>query len=254
VRARERDAQYRLPSFLRLLSLRVVARDPLPTHLTTPHGEVGVAFDGTPSAQDLVVLGHGAGAGLESDFMRAIANGLARAGSLVCRFNFPYIEKGRRTPDRQPVLESTFLSVVTGLEELAGGRTLVIGGKSMGGRIAAHVAGSTDAAGLAFLGYPLQPPNRPERMRSGALEDVQVPMLFVAGTRDPLCPLPALRPLLERLIPDARLAVIEDGDHSFKVRRSSGRSTAEAWAEVVAVTSAWLRDLRTRETEADRVR
>ena len=111
----------------------------------------------------------------------------------------------------------------------------------MGGRIASHiVAAGTPAAGLVFHGYPLHPPGRPERIRKAHLADIKVPMLFVEGTRDPFCPLDTLESVRKELKAKTEVAVIADGDHSFKVRKSSGRDTAAAWEEVVDITAAWI--------------
>lgn len=176
--------------------------------------------------------------------MEKVAAGLGSSGLLVARFNFIYLEQGKRSPDRQPVLEETYRSAVEQLTSILGSRRLVLGGKSMGGRIASHVvAGGFVADALVFLGYPLHPPGRPDRIRDKHLHDVGVPMLFVEGTRDPFCPLETLDNVRGRLSQETDLVVIEDGDHSFKVRKSSGRSTDEALAEVVDAVSTWIRGL-----------
>lgn len=178
--------------------------------------------------------------------MEKVAAGIATSGLLVARFNFIYLEQEKRTPDRQPVLEDTYRSAVEQLRSRFGSRRLVLGGKSMGGRIASHVvAGGFEADALVFLGYPLHPPGRPDRIRDKHLHDVHVPMLFVEGTRDPFCPLETLERVRGELPQETDLVVVEDGDHSFKVRKSSGRSTDEALAEVVAAVSAWIRGLPT---------
>jgi predicted alpha/beta-hydrolase family hydrolase len=221
-----------------------MSRDVFPSYVESPRGKLSVVVDGPTSADVVVVLAHGAGGGLHSEFMTTVARGLGAKGSLVCRFNFPYTEQGRKAPDREPVLEESWRAVAATVADTAAGRTLVLGGKSMGGRIASHVIGDTSAAGLVFLGYPLHAPRRTDRLRAGHLEHVGVPMLFVSGTRDPLCSLPHLRSVLEPLGRRAQLAVIDGGDHSFKTPRGSGRSTGEAWAEVVDVTASWVADLR----------
>jgi predicted alpha/beta-hydrolase family hydrolase len=204
-------------------------------------GAISLALDGPQSSPALVVLAPGAGAGLDSDFMTAAAEGIAARGFLVARFNFLYLELGKRSPDRQPVLESTFRDVVDHLESRRGDRQLVLGGKSLGGRIASHVAAAgAPADGLLFLGYPLHPPGRPDRIRDSHLRDISVPMLFVEGTRDPFCPLATLDEARSRFKARTEVAVIDGGDHSFKVRASSGRTTAEAWAEVVDAAAEWL--------------
>jgi uncharacterized protein len=205
-----------------------------------PAGEVSIAFDGPLRSDVFLVLGHGAGADMSGDFMTTVAQGIARSGMLVCRFNFPYAERGRKAPDPQPKLESTFAAVVEAAREHAGTERVVLGGKSMGGRIAALVAPRLQPEGLVFLGYPLHPPGRPERLRSDAIAGAGAPMLFVEGTRDPFCPLGTLRTVLEESRVQAEVVEIPDGDHSFRVRRSSGRSTEDSWSEVVRAVTRWI--------------
>lgn len=207
--------------------------------IETPKGAVSAAFDGPEDARLMVVLAHGAGAGMDSDFMREMARALGADGFRVCRFNFVYTELGKKAPDRQNVLEETYLAVVESLRDRAD--TLVIGGKSLGGRIASMIAAqNAQVDGLVFLGYPLHPPGRPERIRKAHLPEIRVPMLFVEGTRDPFCPLPTLEEVRADLSAPNEVHVIDDGDHSFKVRKSSGRSTADAWAEAAAAVTGWI--------------
>ncbi len=207
--------------------------------IETPAGPVSTVFDGPEDARCLLVVGHGAGGNLHTEFLDHFALGAAGAGLRVCRFNFAFSEAGRRSPDRQPALEDTFDAVVESVASSAPG-TVILGGKSMGGRIASHVvARGTKADGLVFLGYPLHPPGKPERIRDAHLHDITVPMLFVEGTRDPFCPLPTLEKVRADLAAPTEVVVIEDGDHSFKVRKSSGRSTAAAWDEVVTAVTGW---------------
>ena len=206
--------------------------------IETPAGKVGVMVDGPEAAGVVVVLGHGAGSGMESDFMSTIARGLANAMT-VMRFNFPYIEAGRRAPDRPPVLEETFRQVAATAR--SAGTKLVLGGKSLGGRIASQVvAGGEPADGLLVLGYPLHPPGKPDRLRVEHLPEIGVPTLFVEGTRDPFCPRATFERVLTGMPIDASVAWIDDGDHSFKVRASSGRTTEDAWNEVVRVATEWI--------------
>lgn len=125
------------------------------------------------------------------------------------------------------------------------------GGKSMGGRIASQVvAGGTDVDGLVFLGYPLHPPGKPERLRADHLAAIRPPMLFVEGTRDPFCPLATLEKVLDGLSAQTDLVVISDGDHSYRVRKSSGRSTADAWSEVAGAVRDWIIRVGSNRTEA----
>ncbi|HEX2058188.1 MAG TPA: alpha/beta fold hydrolase [Actinomycetota bacterium] len=196
---------------------------------------------GPEDGRAVVVLAHGAGAGMRSDFMSFQADALADAGLLCLRFEFPYMVAGRKAPDKASVLENAWRAVAEAARDRAGDRPLVLGGKSMGGRIASQaVAAGAPADGLVFHGYPLHPPGRPDRIRKAHLPDVKVPMLFVEGTRDPFCPLDTLRDVIAETKVDAEVAVIDDGDHSFKVRASSGRSTREAWGEVAARTVSWI--------------
>ncbi|MBW3595611.1 MAG: dienelactone hydrolase family protein [Actinobacteria bacterium] len=209
--------------------------------IDTPAGPVSVAFDGPHESRVLLVLAPGAGAPMDSDFMRDVASMIAADGVRVCRFNFVYQELGRKAPDRQNVLEDTYRAVIGGLRPDTA--TLVAGGKSLGGRIASMVAAAgADVDGLVFLGYPLHPPGKPERIRKSHLPSISVPMLFVEGTRDPFCPLATLEDVRAELTAPNEVAVIDDGDHSFKVRKTSGRSTSDSWAEVAAATATWLRE------------
>ena len=209
--------------------------------IPVPGGEVSAILDGPPDAADLLVLAHGAGAGMTHPFMESVAAGLAERGLRVARFNFLYMEAGKKAPDRKAVLEETYRSVLGALSDEGGRR--FIGGKSMGGRIASQIAAGEDAVavdGLVFLGYPLHPPGRPDRLRAEHLYDIEARMLFVEGTRDPFCPLDTLRPILDKMPAATELAVIDDGDHSLKVRKSSGRSSAEALEEAIDRVATWI--------------
>jgi uncharacterized protein len=198
-------------------------------------------LDGPAKATDLIVLAHGAGSGMRNDFMDHFASGLASAGHRVARFEFPYMTAGKKAPDKGPVLEGSFLDTLEALDKERKGRKVVAGGKSMGGRIASQAAAAgMPVDGLIFLGYPLHPPGRPDRIRDAHLRDIEVPMLFVEGTRDPFCPLETLDRVLKPLKKTASVFVVEDGDHSLKVRKSSGRSTIEAWNEAISAIDAWL--------------
>ncbi len=198
-----------------------------------------------PGRTPAIILAHGAGSDMASAFMSTVHTGLAREGWVAVKFNFPYTEARRRAPDPRPVLERCYRAVV---DAVAADRTLAppwiaIGGKSLGGRIASYVAAAgTPVRGLVFLGYPLHPAGRPEALRADHLPGVTVPMLFVEGTRDTLCDLDRLRPVLARL-PHASLHTIEGGDHSFRVPRRTGRADEEVWAEIVQVVARWLRGL-----------
>jgi len=193
-----------------------------------------------------LILAHGAGASQSSDFMVAFAEGLARRGAHTVTFNFPYMEQGRRLPDRAETLEACFRAVITavrGRDDLAAGR-LVIGGKSLGGRMASHVAaaGLADLAGLVFLGYPLHPPGKPEQLRARHLARISQPMLFVQGSRDAFGTPEELAPILEPLGRAARVHVVEGGDHSFAVPKRSPLSQSDVLARAQDEIARWLRD------------
>lgn len=190
-----------------------------------------------------MVLAHGAGASYRSPFMAAAAAGLAGRGLGVLRFHFPYMERAeregrRRPPGPQRRLLATWRAI---LESLDGAPALVVGGKSMGGRMASMVlAEAGDAApwlervrGAVYLGYPLHPPGKPDRLRADHLARVPVPQLFVQGSRDSLATLDRLRPVVDAL-PDARLEVLEGADHSLARSRKDPLGLADAWLDVVA--------------------
>ncbi len=208
-------------------------------------GEFARPAKGAPS--EAILLAHGAGADMNHPFMRAVHEGLAARGALVLRFNFAYTEAKRKAPDRPPVLLDTMRAARDALlaRPEARGLKLVLAGKSMGGRIASHlVALGEPADGLVFFGYPLHPAGQPTKLRDAHLNDVPCPMLFLEGTRDPLCDLALLRPVLKKLGRRAALHVIDDGDHSFHVRKSSGRDDAAALEEAIDAAAAWIAKLK----------
>ncbi len=224
---------------------------PEPIRVAVASGSVtGLVYPASPSARAGVtlILGHGAGAPQSSDFMVSFAEGLARRGADVVTFNFPYMEIGRRLPDRSETLEACFRAVIAtarGREDLAAGR-LVIGGKSLGGRMASHVgaAGLDGLAGLVFLGYPLHPPGQPEKPRAAHLARIRQPMLFVQGARDAFGTPEELAPILAPLGPAARVHVVEGGDHSFAVPKRSAGPQSEVFARAQDEIARWLRDPR----------
>ena len=208
--------------------------------LVTPAGPVPIAVD-RADGDTVLVLAHGAGAGMSHPFMKDVAGGLVERGITAVRFNFAYMESGRKAPDRQPVLESTYGSVVAHVRDELAPRAVFLGGKSMGGRIASYLpARGVSCDGLVFFGYPLHPPGRPDRIRDAHLYELATPMLFVQGTRDPFCPLPLLEKVRAKIKAPSSLVVVDDGDHSLKVRKSSGRSTGQALAEALDAVEAWL--------------
>jgi hypothetical protein len=190
----------------------------------------------------VLILAHGAGNDMTNPLLAAVADGLALRGIACVRFNFPYKERGGKAPDRTPVLEACYRAVIADVRERFAPQHLFLGGKSLGGRMASHLAAAGEPAdGLVLLGYPLHPPNQTDKLRDAHLPRIGMPMLFFAGTRDPLCNLDLLKRALGALRAPSRLHVFPDGDHSFKVPKRSGRTQAEVFAEIVAQAATWLR-------------
>lgn len=183
----------------------------------TQAGPVSALGSG-PREGPLVVLSHGAGGDMRGPVLEGFAAGLASADVGCLRFNFAYSEAGRRGPDREPALRQVWSAVFSRAEEL--GEPVWVAGKSMGGRIASMMVadGELGAAGLVFVGYPLHPPGKPERIRDEHLYGIEVPMLFLQGTADPFAKWDLLTGVIERLGSRAALHVVEGGDHSFRVR------------------------------------
>ena len=202
----------------------------------------------TGAGQPLAVaaIAHGAGADMRHPFMTGVAEGLAAGGLSVLRFNFPYIDAGRRMPDPPPVLLDTWDAIIREAARRAGGLPLVAGGKSMGGRMASMLAAERGpefpAKALVFLGYPLHPPGRPDRLRDAHLPRIRVPMVFIQGSRDALARLDLMEALVERLRPLAHLHVVEGSDHSFR-RAGSRRSDQETGREIAEVAVELLRGI-----------
>ena len=188
-----------------------------------------------------VVMGPGAGGSRRTPFLLRTAEALVASGRRAVLFNFPYTETGRRVPDAPALLEATVARVAESVRA-EGAVRVVLGGKSMGGRIASQaVAQGVAADALVFLGYPLHPPGKPEKLRDKHLPDVTTPMLFVQGTRDEFARWDLLEATLARLGERATLLKIEDGDHSFVVRKKlTGRSAPEVEKEILEASQAWL--------------
>lgn len=198
--------------------------------------------DGPADAATTIILAHGAGAGMDSAPMQAFAEGLGAAGLRVVRFEFPYMQRRRETgkrggPDRPPVLMESWHRAIAE----AGGKRVVIGGKSMGGRIASMIADEAGVAGLVCLGYPFHPPGRPEKLRTAHLAGLKTPALIVQGTRDPFGKPEEVAGY--ELSDAVRVVWIEDGDHSLKPRKSSGRTLEQNIAEAIDAIRAFVRSL-----------
>jgi len=208
--------------------------------IPTEHGAVSASVHG--EGRTVLALGHGAGGDRRTGLLVRLANTLAAGERRVILHNFPYTEARRRVPDKPAVLEATVSAVAAHARRALGASALVLGGKSMGGRIASQaVAQGLRAEGLVFLGYPLHPPGRFEALRDRHLSAITAPMLFVQGTRDAFARADLLAAVLGGLGDRATLHSIEDGDHSFAVPRRKGRAPAQIEAEVAAAIVAWLR-------------
>ena len=200
-------------------------------------------FNGPKTAPLTLVLAHGAGGPMDSGFMETIAEGIAKAGVRVARFEFPYMRRRRETgqggaPNPGPALMQSWRDTI---EKLGGGRALVIGGKSLGGRIASMVADEAGARGLVCLGYPFHPPGKPEQTRTQHLERLRAPALILQGTRDPFGkPEEVGKYKLSRAI---RIEWLEDGDHSFKPRARSGRTETDNLNSAIACVVDFIRSL-----------
>ena len=195
-----------------------------------------------------LILAHGAGAPQTHPFMTAFARGLSRRGVHVVTFNFLYKERGRRAPDPAARLEACYRDVIAAVRERRSGadHRFLVGGKSMGGRIASQVVAADARAGtapgvdgLVFLGYPLHPPGRPEKLRDAHLPSITAPMLFVQGSRDTFGTPDELRPVLAGC-PAAELFVVDGGDHSFQVRGRDAPTEAQVHARVQDAVSGWI--------------
>jgi predicted alpha/beta-hydrolase family hydrolase len=234
-----------------------VLRVPLRVPLTRPRVVSGISAElWMPSSRGsgpALILAHGAGTDRSNALLVAVARGLSGHGVPVLLFNFPYTETpGRRPPDPMPALESCYGDVRDALRARLGDRPVVLGGRSMGGRVASHLAAQgVECAGLLFLGYPLHPPRRAgvpitdERLRTAHWEQLRVPMLFVQGDRDALADLALLqRERAARLAAAASTVhVVAGGDHGFAVRKRDGRTPDEVLEEIIDVTHDWLRSL-----------
>jgi predicted alpha/beta-hydrolase family hydrolase len=199
-----------------------------------------------PRPQACYVLAHGAGAGMTHPFMQAVADGLAQRGIATFRYQFPYMERRSRRPDPPRLAHATVRAAVAMAAQRVPALPLVAGGKSFGGRMTSQAQAASPlpgARGLVFLGFPLHPAGRPSDERAEHLADVQVPMLFLQGTRDELAEMGLLRPVIERLRARATLRFFQDADHSFHVPARSGRKDADVRAEMLDALAAWVASL-----------
>ena len=205
-------------------------------------GSVSALLDRPRDARALLVFAHGAGAGMEHDFMEAMSARLSAAGIATLRYQFPYMEEGRRAPNPPGVLTATVRAAVATAAAEAGTLPLLAGGKSLGGRMTSTAAAKQAlpvVRGIVFFGFPLHAPGGSGRERAAHLRDVALPMLFLQGTRDKLADLSELRPVLDALGERASLHVVEGGDHSFHVPKRSGRGDDAVRDELADAVAQW---------------
>ena len=198
------------------------------------------------NARLLYVLAHGAGAGMRHPFLESIAQRLAQRSIATLRYQFPYMEQRARRPDPPAVAAATVRAAVIEAAGVAPGLPLLAGGKSFGGRMTSTAQAEAPlpgVRGLVFLGFPLHPPGRLGDSRAEHLAQVQIPMLFLQGNRDDFADLKLLRPVVKRLGARATLHLVEDGDHSFKVLKRSGKTAEDVLTELVASIDGWATSL-----------
>ncbi len=208
-------------------------------------GEVSGILILPKSAKFLLVFAHGAGAGMKHLFMEKISGYLADEDIGTLRYNFPYMEKKKKGPDPAPILMKTVRSAVKAAIEYAGDIPLLAGGKSMGGRMTSMAAsdknkpGMEKVKGIVFFGFPLHAPGKPSNERAEHLFNVNLPMLFLQGTRDKLADLELLKPIIKKLRDKATLHIIEGADHSFHLPKNSGRNDEEVLKELAKEVADW---------------
>jgi uncharacterized protein len=196
-------------------------------------------------ARACYVLAHGAGAGMNHPFMAAVATELARRDIATLRYQFPYMERGTKRPDPPQLAQATVRAAVAAARVLLPNLPLVAGGKSFGGRMTSQAQAKTPlegVCGLAFLGFPLHPAGRPSQDRGAHLFDIEIPMLFLQGSRDNLASLDHLEPLCKKLGRRATLNLFADADHSFHVPARTGRKDAQVLGVMFDAFVAWFAD------------
>lgn len=207
---------------------------------------VSALFQHPKDPRACYVVAHGAGAGMTHPFMATVANGLAERGVATLRYQFPYMERGSKRPDSPTVAHAAVRAAATQAAHLVQGLPLIAGGKSFGGRMTSQAQAASPLPGvhgLVFIGFPLHAPGKPSDERGAHLRDVQVPMLFLQGTRDDFASLGLLRALVQRLGARAALELFPDADHSFHVPAKTGRKDADVMAQMLDSAVKWMKAL-----------
>jgi predicted alpha/beta-hydrolase family hydrolase len=212
--------------------------------LKLPDGStVSALWQKPKDAKAVLVLAHGAGAGMTHKHMAATADGLAERGIATLRYNFPYMERGSKRPDNPPIAHAAIRAAVADAAKLAGDLPLFAGGRSFGARMTSQ-AQSLDplpnVRGLVFFAFPLHPPGKPGTDRADHLSDVKIPMLFLQGTKDEFADLDLLKPTVKKLAKRATLHLAEHADHSFHAPAKSGRKDPEVLADILDAATAWM--------------
>ena len=199
-----------------------------------------------PGKGTAVILAHGAGNDMHHPLLGVISQVLAEAGYLALRFNFLYREKGKKSPDTQTTLETTWEKVYRYLSKHPRYQpaTILAAGKSLGCRVASQMVseGALPVQGMVLLGYPLHPPGKPERLRDSHLYNISVPMLFFVGTRDPLCRLQSMLLVLDKLRAPWDMETIDGGNHSFQISKSKNMANVEVYDRIASRTVSWINE------------
>jgi hypothetical protein len=216
---------------------------------TIPVGNetTSAAYDPAPNGDGstVFVCAHGAGGNMADKSMLTVTRALGARGLSIVRFNFLYKEKRSSRPDPMPKLKETTEAVVARVRSELRPKTLIIGGRSMGGRAASMLAADGfDCSGLLLLAYPLHPPGKPDQLRDAHLPSIRVPVLCVNGTRDPFCTPELMKGVLERVTAPWQMLWLETADHSFHVLKSSGKTDAQVIGEVADAAETWVATVR----------
>ncbi len=213
---------------------------------TNSSGNVSAVLMTPEDVKYLLVLAHGAGAGMNHPFMEMLSEKLVEKNFAVFRYQFPYFEKGRRSPDPPNILTATVRSAIETASNKFKGLPVYAGGKSMGGRMTSTAASKEallNVKGIIFFGFPLHALNKPSSERAEHLFKVNVPMLFLQGTRDKLADLNLLKPVIKKIKGKAELHIVEGADHSFRVLKSSGRTDEQVIEELAKSSQEWVKKI-----------
>lgn len=206
-------------------------------------GKITAGVNEASRPQAVLILAHGAGAGMHHPFMSDLARGIANEDIHVIRFNFPYMEQGRKSPGSPKANIETWRLVVDHIASMYQGLSIFISGKSYGGRMASHlmVESSSDAVkGIIYYGFPLHAPGRDSKDRASHLPEIKVPQLFLQGSKDKLANIDLMNEVVGGLS-NVELEVIQDGDHSFKVPKKSGKTNEEVMNHLIQKSADWIK-------------